>query len=135
MHTFFWYKSWYPQISSVISAAMVFHILEYAGLKPSVITGAGLTSLVKKGLIGNAKNDVGEWLVIEADESDGSFLNLKPNVSILNNLDPEHLDHYGNFDNLKLAFKEFYDKSNNVVWNIDDKNLKSVNINIKNINY
>ena len=64
--------------------------------------------------------------VTEADESDGSFLNLKPNISILNNLDPEHLDHYGSFDNLKLAFKEFYDKSNNVIWNIDDENLKSV---------
>jgi UDP-N-acetylmuramate--alanine ligase len=64
--------------------------------------------------------------VTEADESDGSFLNLLPKIAILNNLDPEHLDHYGNFDNLKKAFQNFANQSNIFVWNIDDKNLSSV---------
>lgn len=74
------------------TAAMIFHILEFAGLQPSVITGAGLTSLVKKGLIGNAKNDAGEWLIIEADESDGSIVQYHPEISVLLNVDKDHQD-------------------------------------------
>ncbi len=74
------------------TAAMIFHILEFAGLHPSVITGAGLTSLVKKGLIGNAKNDTGDWLVIEADESDGSIVQYHPEISVLLNVDKDHQD-------------------------------------------
>ncbi len=64
--------------------------------------------------------------VTEADESDGSFLNLKPNIALLNNLDPEHLDHYGSFENLKKAFLKFSGQSKITVWNKDDKNLNSV---------
>ncbi len=74
------------------TAAMIFHILEFAGLRPSVITGAGLTSLVKKGFIGNAKNDTGEWLVIEADESDGSIIQYRPEIGVLLNVDKDHQD-------------------------------------------
>lgn len=64
--------------------------------------------------------------VTEADESDGSFLNLLPNITLLNNLDPEHLDHYGNFENLKKAFLNFSKQSKITIWNTDDKNLKSI---------
>src|SRR5687768_12227957 len=54
--------------------AMLFHILEYAGLNPSIISGAGLVSIIKEGKIGNAKVGKGECLVIEADERDGSII-------------------------------------------------------------
>lgn len=63
--------------------------------------------------------------VTEADESDGSFLNLYPNISLINNLDPEHLEYYGNFENLKKAFKKFSKQSNITIWNKEDKNLKT----------
>ena len=54
--------------------AMIYHILEYAGLQPSVMTGAGLVNLQKQGKIGNAVSGKGEWLVVEADESDGTLV-------------------------------------------------------------
>ena len=53
---------------------MLFDILENAGMQPSIISGAGLVSIIKEGKIGNAKVGKGDWLVIEADESDGSPL-------------------------------------------------------------
>lgn len=87
------------------TAAMVFHILEFADLRPSIITGAGLTSLVKKGFIGNSKNDVGDWLVIEADESDGSIVQYHPEISVLLNIDKDHQDIKELIDIFKI-FKE-----------------------------
>jgi len=76
----------------------------------------------------NTNSEINEngIFITEADESDGSFLNLLPNIALLNNLDPEHLDHYGNFENLKIAFKKFSEQSKITVWNADDKNLKSI---------
>lgn len=74
------------------TAAMLFTILEYAGLKPSLITGAGLISLIEKGFIGNAVYNTGEWLVIEADESDGSIVQYKPEGGVLLNVDKDHKD-------------------------------------------
>ena len=49
----------------------------------------------------------GDWMVVEADESDGSFSRLKPTVAIVTNIDPEHLDHHGSVENLELAFAQF----------------------------
>lgn len=72
------------------TTAMLFDILEYAGLHPSIISGAGLTSIIKEGKIGNAKVGRGEWLVIEADESDGSIVQYKPEVGLLLNIDKDH---------------------------------------------
>lgn len=72
------------------TSAMLFDILEYAGLNPSIISGAGLVSLIKKGKIGNAKVGTGEWLVIEADESDGSIVQYKPEIGLLLNIDKDH---------------------------------------------
>ena len=85
------------------TAAMIFHILEHAGKQPGVITGAGLTSLIKKGEIGNAKNGKGEWLVIEADESDGSVVKYHPEIGILLNIDKDHQD----IEELISLFKTF----------------------------
>ena len=69
---------------------MLFDILEYAGLNPSIISGAGLVSLINKGKLGNAKVGTGEWLVIEADESDGSIVQYKPEIGLLLNIDKDH---------------------------------------------
>lgn len=72
------------------TTAMLFDILEYAGLQPGIISGAGLVSIIKQGKIGNAKTGAGEWLVIEADESDGSIVQYKPEVGLLLNIDKDH---------------------------------------------
>ena len=58
----------------------------------------------------NARLGQSEYLVAEADESDGSFLHLMPTVAVVTNIDPEHLDHYGTFDRLLTAFRDFVDK-------------------------
>lgn len=71
-------------------SAMVYDILEYAGYNPSIISGAGLTNLIKKGKIGNAKAGSGNWLVIEADESDGSIVKYHPHTGVLLNIDKDH---------------------------------------------
>lgn len=72
------------------TSAMLFDILEYAGMQPSIISGAGLVSIIKEGKIGNAKAGDGEWLVIEADESDGSIVQYKPEIGLLLNVDKDH---------------------------------------------
>lgn len=88
------------------TAGMLFHILFSAGLEPSVITGAGLTSLIRKGEIGNAYVGKGEWLIIEADESDGSLVKYHPEIGLLLNIDKDHQE----MDELLSIFSTF--KSN-----------------------
>ncbi len=70
--------------------AMLFHILYTHGLSPSLITGAGLVSLQKEGLIGNAYCGKSDWLLIEADESDGTLVKYKPEIGILLSIDKDH---------------------------------------------
>ncbi|MCQ2369951.1 MAG: UDP-N-acetylmuramate--alanine ligase, partial [Paludibacteraceae bacterium] len=72
------------------TTAMIFHILQKCDKEPSLITGAGLTTIQKKGLIGNAWNGNGEWLVIESDESDGSIVNYNPEIALLLNVERDH---------------------------------------------
>jgi len=72
------------------TSAMLFDILEYAGMQPSIISGAGLVSIIEEGKIGNAKVGAGEWLVIEADESDGSIIQYEPEIGLLLNIDKDH---------------------------------------------
>ncbi|HET9744144.1 MAG TPA: Mur ligase domain-containing protein [Chitinophagaceae bacterium] len=72
------------------TTAMLFAILEYAKMNPGIISGAGLTSIIKEGKIGNAKVGAGAWLVIEADESDGSIVQYKPEIGVLLNVDKDH---------------------------------------------
>ncbi len=87
------------------TAAMVFHILEETGLSPSLMTGAGLVSLQQQGLIGNAWVGKSDWLVIEADESDGSIVNYHPEISVILNIDRDHKE----LDELIGLFKVFQD--------------------------
>ncbi|MBI5856686.1 MAG: UDP-N-acetylmuramate--alanine ligase [Sphingobacteriales bacterium] len=89
------------------TSAMLFDILEYAGLDPSIISGAGLISLIKKGMIGNAKVGKGDLLVIEADESDGSIVQYKPEIGLLLNIDKDHQE----IDELMKLFGIFKNNS------------------------
>lgn len=77
-------------------------VLREANLDPTVVIGGRLNVLGSNALRGQ-----GELLLAEADESDGSFLHLTPVISVITNIDAEHLDHYGNFDAVKQAFVEF----------------------------
>jgi UDP-N-acetylmuramate--alanine ligase len=75
------------------TTAMIFHILRENGYDPSLITGAGLTELQKKGMPGNAWVGKSEWLVIESDESDGSIVNYIPEIGIVLNIDRDHKEY------------------------------------------
>ena len=72
------------------TSAMLFDIMDYAGYEPSIISGAGLVSIIKENKIGNAKVGSGDWLIIEADESDGSIVKYTPEVGLLLNIDKDH---------------------------------------------
>lgn len=72
--------------------AMMFHMLYECGVSPSLITGAGLASLIEKGKIGNAFVGESDYLLIEADESDGSLVKYKPHIGVLLNKDKDHLE-------------------------------------------
>ncbi|MGG9971894.1 UDP-N-acetylmuramate--L-alanine ligase [Ferruginibacter sp. SUN002] len=85
------------------TSAMLFDILQFAGMQPSIISGAGLVSIIKEGKIGNAKVGPGEWLVIEADESDGSIVQYHPEVGLLLNIDKDHQE----IDELMQIFGTF----------------------------
>jgi len=82
--------------------SMIAHAMEVAGLDPTYVIGGRLMSTSHNARLGESK-----WLVAEADESDGSFLRLSPMISVVSNIDPEHLDHYGDFESLIAAFKQF----------------------------
>ena len=72
------------------TGGMLFQILETAGYAPGIISGAGLVSIIKQGKIGNAKVGAGDWLIIEADESDGSIVKYHPEIGLLLNIDKDH---------------------------------------------
>ncbi len=72
------------------TSAMLFDILTYAGLQPGIISGAGLVRLIRENTIGNAAVGGGEWLIIEADESDGSIVQYHPEIGLLLNIDKDH---------------------------------------------
>jgi UDP-N-acetylmuramate--alanine ligase len=72
------------------TSAMLFDILDKAGYQPGIISGAGLVRIIEEGKIGNAVAGKGEWLVIEADESDGSIVQYHPHTGVLLNIDKDH---------------------------------------------
>ena len=84
------------------TTSMVAAILDAAGFDPTVVNGGIINAYGA-----NAKVGEGDWIVVEADESDGTFLRLRPTVAVVTNIDPEHLDHYGDFDAVKRAFQSF----------------------------
>jgi UDP-N-acetylmuramate--alanine ligase len=88
------------------TTTMLSHVLTAAGLDPTAVIGGRVNSLG----LANARLGTSEYLVAEADESDGSFLRLTPTLAVVTNMDAEHLDHYGNFDNIKKAFTDFINR-------------------------
>lgn len=99
------------------TTAMIFDILEYADLEPSIISGAGLIRLQEKGLIGNAFVGKGDWLVIEADESDGSIVYYKPEIGLLLNIDKDHKE----IEELFQIFQTFKNNSKYFIVNNHQK--------------
>ena len=87
------------------TASMVASLLEAADFDPTAVIGG-----VVRAFRGNTRHGDGAFIVLEADESDRSFLHLNPNIAVLTNIDDEHLDAYGNFDGLTDAFEEFVNR-------------------------
>ncbi|MEO6360524.1 MAG: UDP-N-acetylmuramate--L-alanine ligase, partial [Sphingomicrobium sp.] len=84
------------------TTSMIAAMLDSGGLDPTVINGGIINRYGS-----NARLGKGEWWVIEADESDGSFLRLDGTIAVVTNIDPEHLEHYGSFEKIKDSFVEF----------------------------
>lgn len=84
------------------TTTMVGTMLEEGGFDPTVING-GIVNRYGT----NTRMGGGDWMVVEADESDGTFTRLPATIAVVTNMDPEHLDHYGSFENVRRAFKQF----------------------------
>jgi UDP-N-acetylmuramate--alanine ligase len=112
------------------TTSMIAGILDAGGLDPTVVNGGIINAYGT-----NAKVGEGDWIVVEADESDGTFLRLRSTVAVVTNIDPEHLDHYGDFDAVKRAFREFIE---NIPFYgfaavcIDDPDVQAVTAQIEN---
>ncbi len=114
------------------TTSLVSKILSDQKLDPTTINGGVINSLNS-----NAKLGKGEWAILEADESDGSFLKLPINYSIVTNIDYEHLDFYKNYKNLENSFIKFIEKTpptGKSIICIDSKNIKKIFSRIKNKN-
>jgi len=84
------------------TATMMAALTEAGGLDPTVVNGGIITAWGSNARIGG-----GDFIVVEADESDGSFLKLPSEIGIITNIDPEHLDHFGTFEAIRAAFRDF----------------------------
>ncbi|MGQ7793544.1 UDP-N-acetylmuramate--L-alanine ligase [Faunimonas sp. B44] len=84
------------------TTSMVAALLDAGGFDPTVINGGIINAYGTNARIGS-----GDWMVVEADESDGTFVKLPADIAIVTNIDPEHLDHYGSFDQVRAAFRAF----------------------------
>src|SRR6266852_6821568 len=84
------------------TTTMVAALLDGGGLDPTAVNGGIINAYGT-----NARLGAGDWMVVEADESDGTFLRLPATAAIVTNVDPEHLDHYGDFDKVRMAFQTF----------------------------
>ena len=84
------------------TTSMIAAMLDAGGIDPTVINGGIINAYGSNARLGSS-----DWMVVEADESDGSFLRLDGTLAVVTNIDPEHLDHYGSFEKVKDAFVEF----------------------------
>ena len=84
------------------TTSMIASLLDQGQVDPTVINGGIIEQYGSNARLGDS-----DWMVVEADESDGSFLRLDGTIAVVTNIDPEHLDHYGDFDGVKRAFVEF----------------------------
>ena len=115
------------------TTSLVAKIISTARLDPTIINGGVINSLKN-----NAKLGKGEWAIVEADESDGSFLKVPINYSIVTNVDKEHLDYYKNFNNLIKSFAIFIEKTppiGKAFLCLDDPCIKKILKKLKTKNY
>ena len=84
------------------TTSLVSAVFEAAGMEPTVINGGILNSHGTNAYLGK-----GEWMIAEADESDGTFIRIPATIGIITNIDPEHLDYWGSYHKLKAAFRQF----------------------------
>jgi UDP-N-acetylmuramate--alanine ligase len=84
------------------TTSMIAALMDAGGIDPTVINGGIINAYGSNARLGSS-----EWMVVEADESDGSFLRLDGTIAVVTNIDPEHLDHYGSFEKAKDAYVEF----------------------------
>jgi UDP-N-acetylmuramate--alanine ligase len=106
------------------TTSMAATVLAHAGLDPTMVIGGRLNSLGSSAQLGE-----GEFLVAEADESDGTFLTLSPTIAIVTNIDPEHLDYYDDIAHLKRTFGEFINKVpfyGSSILCLDNKNVRDL---------
>ena len=105
------------------TTSIIASILEFSGYDPTILSGG-----IINGLEINAKLGKGQWIVAEADESDGSFVFLPSTIGIINNNDFEHVDHYKNIKDLKNSLKYIYNIPfyGFVALGIDNKNVKEI---------
>lgn len=89
------------------TSSMIALCLEKNGLDPTIVVGGVISDIGS-----NAKNGKGEWFVAEADESDGSFINLLPWYAVITNIEEDHLDHYKDINEIRESFKQFLNKTN-----------------------
>ena len=108
------------------TTSMIGLILEHGGVDPTIIIGGQVDYLAD----GNARLGKGEYLVSEADESDGSFLKLLPHIAVVTNVENDHMDHYGTMDNIKKAFRQFLEntdeKTGTCVLCAENENLREI---------
>ncbi len=107
------------------TTSMVGHILSDAGFDPTIVVGGRVASMGGS----NARVGRSDFLVVESDESDGSFLKLSPILAVVTNIDREHLDHYKDIDQIRSAFEEFINKVpfyGAAVLCLDDENVQRI---------
>ena len=114
------------------TTSLVAKILSDQRLDPTIVNGGVINSFKS-----NAKLGKGDWAILEADESDGSFLKLPINYSIVTNIDNEHLDYYQNYKNLEKSFIDFINKTpptGKAIMCLDNNNIRKILNKIKNKN-
>jgi len=84
------------------TTSLISTLLHGAGFEPTVVNGGIINAIGT-----NTRMGTGEWMVVESDESDGSFLHLPATISVITNIDPEHMEHYGDFDAVRAAYRTF----------------------------
>ncbi len=107
------------------TTSMVATILNHAGLDPTVVVGGRVAAMGGS----NARVGTSDFLVVESDESDGSFLKLAPILAVVTNIDREHLDRYSSLDDIRAAFIEFVNKVpfyGAAILCLDDENVQSI---------
>ena len=107
------------------TTSMIGYVLHSAGVDPTIIIGGESTDLGTGAILGKS-----DWLVSEADESDGSFVTLKPKIAVVTNIEDDHLDHYGTIERIRAAFKIFIENldrdEGTAVLCFDNENLREL---------